>query len=295
MPVIKFTVFKLPQITIFNLSANTMKLHVTSLIFAAVGLINLAGCSAPSENKNSNSSRVLLAVFAHPDDEATVSPVLAKYAAEGVKVYLAIATDGRLGVTEHANIPAGDSLAATRTQELICAAEKLGIEPPIQFGLYDQLRMGEGYGPLHEQLNTMREKVKELFTTLKPDVVITWGASGWTGHHDHRLVSTVVTEVFQSQEWGKPTQLYYSAIPTGNLPANSPLQLATVDATYLTVKIPITEADHEKAKASWLCHKSQYTPQTIEGMNQLIKASLKGTAYFQPLVVTSEQKQSLFY
>jgi LmbE family N-acetylglucosaminyl deacetylase len=53
----------------------------------------------------------LLAIFSHPDDEATVSPVLAKYAAEGVTVYLAIATDGRYGVTDHAKIPAGDSLA----------------------------------------------------------------------------------------------------------------------------------------------------------------------------------------
>lgn len=270
-----------------------MKPQLTFL-FAAAGLFLLSQCSTPSENQIPNSSRTLLAVFAHPDDEATVSPVLAKYAAEGVKVYLAIATDGRLGVTDHAKIPAGDSLATTRTNELRCAAEKLGIEPPIQFGLHDQLKMGEGYGPLHDQLNTMREKVRELFITLKPDVVITWGASGWTGHHDHRLVSTVVTEVFQSQTWDKPAQLYYSAIPTGNLPTDSPMQLATVDIKFLTVQVPITKDNHEKAKASWMCHKSQYTPEVVEGMNELIKASLKGTAYFQPLVVTSEQKQSLF-
>ncbi|HNV28030.1 MAG TPA: hypothetical protein PKJ83_02765, partial [Cyclobacteriaceae bacterium] len=137
-------------------------------------------------------------------------------------------------------------------------------------------------------------KVKELFTTLKPDVVITWGASGWTGHHDHRLVSTVVTEVFQSQKWEKPSQLYYSAIPTGNLPVASPMQLATVDSSFLTVKIPIAETDYERANASWHCHKSQYTPETIEGMHRLIKASLKGTAYFQPLVVASTEKKTLF-
>ena len=39
-------------------------------------------------------SRVILAVFAHPDDETTVSPVLARYAREGAKVYLAVATKG---------------------------------------------------------------------------------------------------------------------------------------------------------------------------------------------------------
>lgn len=238
--------------------------------------------------------KTLLAIFSHPDDEATVSPVLAKYAAEGVTVYLAIATDGRYGVTDHAKIPAGDSLAMIRNEEAKCAAEKLGIQPPILFGLHDQLKMGEGMGPLNDQLNTMRSKIGELFTSLKPDVVVTWGASGWTGHHDHRLVSTVVTEVFQTQKWDKPVQLYYSAIPSGNIPPKSPMQLATVDSSFLSVKIAISEADYEKALASWHCHKSQYTPETIEGMHQLLKASLKGTAYFMPVAVSSVEKNSLF-
>jgi len=253
----------------------------------------LVQCSNP-EQKSTSTSKTLLAIFAHPDDEATVSPVLAKYAAEGVKVYLAIATDGRYGTTDHAKIPAGDSLATVRSEEAKCAAGKLGIEPPILFGLHDQLKMGEGMRPLNDQLNTMRIKIEELFTSLKPDVVVTWGASGWTGHHDHRLVSTVVTEVFQTQKWDKPTQLYYSAIPTGNLSANSPMQLATVDSSFLQVKISVSEADYAKALASWHCHKSQYTPETIEGMNQLLKASLKGTAYFMPVAISSVEKNSLF-
>lgn len=238
--------------------------------------------------------RTLLAVFAHPDDESTVSPVLAKYAAEGVTVYLAIATDGRLGVTQHAAIPAGDSLAAARSEELKCAAQKLGIQPPIVFGLHDQLKMGEGFAAMQEQLRSLRDQVTKLFTTLKPDVVLTWGASGWTGHPDHRLVGSVVTEVFQSQAWGRPSHLYFAALPTGSLPAGSPMQLATVDPKYLTVKIPVSDADYERAKASWLCHKSQYTPEAIEGMHQLIKASLKGTTYFQPLIAAPREQSSLF-
>ena len=269
--------------------------HFHRFAFFMLALLTLTQCNTASEKTTvSPASRTLLAIFAHPDDEATVSHALAKYAAEGVTVYLAIATDGRYGVTEHAKIPAGDSLAAVRKEEAKCAAEKLGIQPPIMFGLHDQLKMGEGFGPVHEQLSIMREKIKELFTNLKPDVVITWGASGWTGHHDHRLVSTVVTEVFQSQQWDKPSQLFYAAIPTGNLPADSPMQLATVDSSFLTVKVPIADADFEKAKASWHCHQSQYTLETVEGMHQMIKASLKGTAYFQPLMAVSKEQHSLF-
>ncbi len=250
--------------------------------------------TAPAAKPESGARRILLAVFAHPDDEATVSPVLAKYAAEGVTVYLAVATDGRLGVTPHAGIAAGDSLARVRSEELICAAEKLDIQPPLTFGLEDQLKMGEGFAAFQEQLRSLRDNVTRLFTTLKPDVILTWNASGWTGHPDHRLVGSVVTEVFVSGAWEKPAQLYYAAIPTGSLPAGAPIQLATVDPRYLTVRIPVSEADYEKAKASWLCHKSQYTPETIEGMHQMIKGSLKGTTYFQPLGVVAKEPSTLF-
>lgn len=145
---------------------------IRSALVIFIFSVGLMQCVSPTNNPPTE--RTLLAIFAHPDDEATVGPVLAKYAAEGVTVYLAIATDGRYGVTGHAKIPAGDSLASVRAEEAKCAAEKLGIQPPIMFGLHDQLRMGEGYGPVHDQLNTMREKVKALFTTLKPDASRTW-------------------------------------------------------------------------------------------------------------------------
>jgi LmbE family N-acetylglucosaminyl deacetylase len=267
---------------------------VCALLLVAVPIAAQDTPPAAPRGPERGTGRTLLAVFAHPDDEATVSAVLGKYAAEGVTVYLAIATDGRLGVTKHAAIPGGDALAAVRSAELKCAAEKLGIEPPIAFGLHDQLRMGEGQAALQEQLRVLRDNVTKLFTTLKPDVVLTWGASGWTGHQDHRLVGSVVTEVFQSQAWGKPSQLYFAGVPTGSLPAGSPMQLGTVDPQYLTVRVAVSEADYERAKASWLCHKSQYTPETIEGMHQLLKASLKGTTYFQPLIAGQKEQSSLF-
>jgi len=185
--------------------------------------------------------KVILAIFAHPDDESTVGPVLAKYAAEGVSVYLAVATDGRLGVTAHAGIPAGDSLAAARAGEIKCAAEQLGIHPPILMGMHDQLKMHQGLSALSGQLDTIRKNVAKLFTELKPDVVITWGPAGWTGHHDHRLVSSVVTEVFASKAWTKPMRLYYPELPTGSLPKDSPFPIATVDSKYLTIKVSVTE------------------------------------------------------
>jgi LmbE family N-acetylglucosaminyl deacetylase len=237
--------------------------------------------------------KVVLAVFAHPDDEASVAPVLARYAALGTAVHVAVATDGRLGVAEHAGIPAGDALAAVRKDEMRCAASRLGLREPILIGLADQLKMQEGPGPLQEQLGVLRERVVKLFEELQPDVVLTWNASGWTGHHDHRLVSAVVTEVFLSRRRARPAQLYYAAVPTGRLPVDTPMALATVDESYLTVGIPLSEADWARAREAWSCHASQYTPAAIDALHRALQAAWQGTARFQPLVPTSK-RTSLF-
>ncbi len=270
-------------------------MKTTLILFALVIATSLIQCTPEPKNQLPDTSpHTLLAIFAHPDDEATVAPVLAKYAAEGVTVYLCVATDGRLGVTDHAKIPAGDSLANVRKLELQCAAEKLGIKAPIMFGLHDQLKMGEGMGELNQQLDSLRRGVKKLFTELKPDVVITWGASGWTGHHDHRLVGALVTEVYESQAWTKPIQLYYSSIPTGNIPKESRMQFATVDKSFLTVTVAINDVDYVKSKEAWLCHKSQYTKEMIEGIHTLLRGSLQNTMYFQPHHGDKNPRQDLF-
>lgn len=269
-----------------------MKQIASRLSVALISAVLLTQCSSPGVRQGARQP-VLLAVFAHPDDESTVSAVLAKYAAAGVKVYLATATDGRLGVNEHAGIPAGDALAAARVLELKCTTEKLGINPSIMFGLYDQLKMGEGLPAHMQQLQDMRERVTKLFDELQPDAVITWGPSGWTGHPDHRLVSDIVTEVFQSRKWQRPAQLYYPAVPTGKVPANNPIPLATVDESFLTVRVPVSQADYDKSKAGWLCHRSQYTPEQVEQLFQSLAGAQAGIAHFQPQGVGKSKKDSL--
>src|SRR5690349_5131831 len=121
-------------------------------------LLLLISCAASAQK-----GKTLLAVFAHPDDEQTVVPVLAKYASEGAQVYLIIATDGRFGVAPHAHIPAGDTLAAVRKEEAKCAAEKLGINPPIFIGLPDQLDMAHGYTAIYASMDSIKRTVNNAF------------------------------------------------------------------------------------------------------------------------------------
>src|SRR5438034_1257814 len=69
-------------------------------------ILSAAPSASPAE-----APRTLLAVFAHPDDETLVAPLLAAYARRGVRVQLAIVTDGEKGTQAHAAIPAGPELA----------------------------------------------------------------------------------------------------------------------------------------------------------------------------------------
>jgi LmbE family N-acetylglucosaminyl deacetylase len=266
---------------------------VSRAAIACMAVAFLTQCQSPAPRASTSGTPVLLAVFAHPDDEASVAPVLAKYASEGVRVYLAVATDGRLGVSPHAGFAAGDELAGARVKEMQCAAEKLGLQAPILFGLHDQLRMGEGLPAHGEQILELRNRVQQLFVDLKPDAVITWPASGWTGHPDHRLVNSVVTEVFQSRQWEQPAQLYYPAVPTGRLPASHPTAPAAVDARFLTVAVPVTTQDYDKAKQAWLCHQSQYTPDQIEQLYQSLVGAQQGVAHFMPLTAATGKSTSL--
>ncbi|MBI3050327.1 MAG: PIG-L family deacetylase [Acidobacteria bacterium] len=60
--------------------------------------------SPPVVIAQSSSRPVLVAIFAHPDDEIAVGPLLARYAREGADVRLVLATSGDKG-TRITNIP----------------------------------------------------------------------------------------------------------------------------------------------------------------------------------------------
>jgi LmbE family N-acetylglucosaminyl deacetylase len=252
-----------------------------SMLFVVSAAVPAASAAQPPR------ARTLLAVFAHPDDEGVVGPLLARYAREGVRVHLAIATDGRYGVRDFAGIPAGDALVKARAEEARCAAETLGIEPPVLLGLSDGLARTEGSpsGAMATLADLVR-KVRHLFTELKPDVVVTWGPDGMTGHPDHRLVSAVVTQVFQEDQPGWPRNLFYPGFPRGRaatMPAIPGLSAPPLTAErYLTVRVPFEERDAQKARASFACHRSQFTPQEQDALFALVRHFHAGAVTLRP-------------
>src|SRR6056300_455094 len=118
------------------------------------------------------SPKKLLAIFAHPDDEQSVAPILVKAVEEGVEVTLVIATDGRLGVNEYTDYEAGDGLAAIRREELKCAAETLGVEL-IHLNYHDQLRAAEGYDGHIPHVRSLLKDITEIVARVQPDAIVT--------------------------------------------------------------------------------------------------------------------------
>lgn len=223
---------------------------------------------------------VLLAVFAHPDDEQTVGHLLARYVKAGHAVYLATITSGQKGATAHAGIPAGDALAAAREEEARCACRALGLPEPFLLKFQDQ---GISMPPAADQVVA---RLREIFAQVKPAVVITWGPDGFTGHADHRAASNLVTEVFQQQAAlaHRPRKLYYVAVPESRLQKPPPpfdrRPARTVADGFVTTEVD-ARSELEAVRKALECHKTQYTPQQSQMMHELAAKTLDGRVFLR--------------
>jgi LmbE family N-acetylglucosaminyl deacetylase len=237
----------------------------------AGGCAALAGCAAQSAvPAPASSTRTLVAIFAHPDDETIVAPALARTARDGARVYVVVATDGRLGASKHAGIPAGDSLATVRAGEARCSAAALGAQPPVLLGFPDN-----GLAVLSpwpgEPLDRMARRIDSTLRALHPDVVLTWGPDGGYGHQDHRLVGDVVTQVFQSGAVGDARLFYvgFTAERIAGAPRWYGNHVYPTAPSFLTTRIRFDERDREAARRAIGCHRSQ---DTEAGMNESFAA-----------------------
>ncbi|MFK7920708.1 MAG: PIG-L deacetylase family protein, partial [Bacteroidia bacterium] len=206
-------------------------------------LLGALSCQKPSSQ--SNTPKTILAIFAHPDDETTMSPLLAQYGKEH-EVYLLIATDGRNGVTDHAGIPAGDSLIAVRRQELICACEKLGIHPhPIHLDLLDGMGFQNGMGAYFGQMFDLRDQLTAQIKRIKPDIVITFGPDGDSGHPDHRLVGAITTEAIMREGLQNDLSLYYFSWSEEQAKLYEGWNLSYADRSALDTRVRYSEEEED--------------------------------------------------
>ncbi len=243
-----------------------------------------------STDAESSPPSSIMAVFAHPDDETTVAPILSKYAAEGVTVHLVIATDGRYGVTDHAGIPAGDSLVEVRNGELACSCRALGIEPPIHLSRRDMLGMEQGMDAFFGQLIGMEDALEAVIDSLRPEVIITFGPDGDSGHPDHRLTADVTTELFFSGKLKYRPELYYFSYTPSQATKYSDWNLNYADEQFLNTRISFSETDAERYYDAIRCHQSQFTQQAMEDWIAAERADEDKRIFFRKVVVAEEEQ-----
>lgn len=239
-----------------------------------------------------NTPKKLVAIFAHPDDEQSVAPLLVKAVEEGVEVTLVIVTDGRLGVNEYTDYEAGDGLAAIRREEMKCAASVLGVNL-IHLKYHDQLKAAEGYDGHIPHVQNVILELKEILSSVSQDIILTWGPDGATTHMDHRLVGASVTQIFVSQDWKHPIDLYYFGIPTDLLDTERMQILRGQQRKYLTTQIPFTQAQYDKAYEALGCHKSQYPAEVVAQIKKE-RAKMGKTLFLRQFAVPEEIKTKLF-
>src|SRR5688572_28690330 len=239
-------------------------------------------------------TRTLVAVLAHADDETPVGPMLARYAREGVQVYLLIASDGMggtggggSGIRPDSTL-AGNDLVRARAEEARCSAQALGAQPPILLGFPDG-KLGDFLSD-RTLMFRLTARIAEELQRLKPDAIVTWGPDGGVGHPDHRLVSNVVTQLARAGAPGVPERVFYMSIPAEGMRAMNPQRgappLLIPQQKHFTVHVPFTPPDLDAAKRSMACHRSQYTPEVIERVFPAMARPLNGNVSLVPLVAT---------
>ena len=140
--------------------------------------------------------RTVLALHAHPDDEAIFTGItLRRLADAGARVVLVMATNGDLGESL-APLAPGETIARRRISELEDAAGLLGVDRLVLLNRRDSGLPGwaSGSHPLAfsaaEPL-AMASRIAELADVEGADTLIYDDEAGIYGHPDHRAAHTI--------------------------------------------------------------------------------------------------------
>jgi len=242
-------------------------------IATAVAVISALPCAAHAQT-----TRPIVAVFAHPDDERVVAPLLSRLSREGRTTHLVIATDGSQGVRDFAHIPAGAPLAAARAKEASCAANRLGVRQLHMLGLPD------GGLASFDVLGKLRSRLVAIIDSLEPAAIITFGPEGGTGHPDHRLVGDVTSQIVQGDARYAKIDLLYASLPSERL-RTAPKANPTVNGmaeSLLTVRVPFEDRDLAAQREEFGCHKTQYAPAEMDSVNRYLAYAWNGTVWLRP-------------
>jgi LmbE family N-acetylglucosaminyl deacetylase len=235
--------------------------------------------------------QTILAVLAHPDDEAFgLGGTLALYARRGVDAYLVCATRGEVGSVDEEHLRGFKDIASLRSHELECAAGHLGLKGVFFLDYRDSGMPGSEdnkhpNAQINHPVDEVAGRVVRYIRELKPDILLTFDPIGGYKHPDHIHIHRATKLAFEKAddasfhpEAGAPFQpraLYYQIFPRGLFKLAVKLmplfgqdptrfgrnkdinikELAEVDFP-VHVRVDIREVSHIKQEAA-ACHASQ--------------------------------------
>ena len=161
-------------------------------------------------------ARRIACVYAHPDDEIYgVGGSLALHAGSDVQLTVVLATSGEAGRIADPSLADRETLGPVRELEDLASWKELGLEPDLRF-----LRHRDG-GLAEVPSAELVGEVLAIFAETSPDVVVTFGPEGITGHADHIAIGAAATEAFRvARADGAPgtfARLLHGAIPEAGI------------------------------------------------------------------------------
>ncbi|GCF08379.1 PIG-L family deacetylase [Dictyobacter arantiisoli] len=166
----------------------------------------------------------ILACFAHPDDEAGLGALIAKYRAEGAQATLICTTNGDVGTVDAHHLQGYASIAELRRAELQRAADAIGFTEVVTFGYRDSGMMGTEDNQHPESmwqapLEEVTQRVVEVMRRVRPQIVFTFNTYGAYGHPDHIKINQATHAALEIllAEPEHPQKLYYTSIPRNML------------------------------------------------------------------------------
>jgi LmbE family N-acetylglucosaminyl deacetylase len=192
----------------------------------------------------------LLAVFAHPDDE-TFRPggKLTLLARLGVKVHLLTLTHGEAGSCGEPALCTPDELPGVRERELRCACAALGIEPPYLLDYPDSHLM-------EADPKRVVADILGVVHQVHPQVLLSFGSDGLSGHPDHILAGQWTTEAFHSTE--SIAALYTVAVPQSLATRMGMKQVHPIPDDEIALTVDVTSV-WEMKLAAMRCHATQWS------------------------------------
>jgi LmbE family N-acetylglucosaminyl deacetylase len=174
------------------------------------------------------SAKRLLGVYAHPDDEGSMSGAILQYSTSGIESGLVCATRGEVGEIADPALATPENLGTVREGEMRAAAEVLGVRNLWFLDYRDSGMAGtaENEDP-HAFVNAgaaeVVGKLVGIIRQFRPQVIVTFDETGGYGHPDHIAIYRHTTSAFhaaadavQYPELGPAhsiSKLYYSSFP----------------------------------------------------------------------------------